>query len=110
MKIKGGKGGKMHHTIKIYCSSKGNFTYDPPPYQVRLKKDDTVEWICEDGNFALNFGWGTPFERGRYPEFPARKAEPKLRSDVRNGRYKYFVAVAIGEKIWTDDPDIIIDP
>ena len=106
----------MHHTIKIMCSSNGNITYTPPQpirlkkYDTDEKKDDTVVWICEDGNFALNFGWGTPFERGRYPESPAQKAMPKLRSDARNGRYKYFVAVAIGEKIWTDDPDIIIDP
>lgn len=103
------------YTITINCSIKGDFTYDydPPCQQVRLNKDqDTVKWVCAKDikRFALNFGWNTPFERGRY-QLENKDIRPDFHRDVRHGQYKYSVSVLMKDgDIWTDDPDIIIEP
>jgi len=104
----------MHHTIKITCSDDGKFDYEP--HQVRLqlrlheKYGDTVEWVCNEEKFALNFGWNTPFKKGRYQGSRTESIKPKYHHNVRHDRYKYFVCVLKDGHLWTDDPNVIIEP
>jgi len=98
----------MDYQIKITCSPDGEFDYEP--HMVRLRRGDTVEWICDDGNYALNFGWNTPLGKGRYQAPKGEKIMPQRHPNTRHGRYKYFVAVSVDGKLWTDDPDLIIEP
>lgn len=104
----------MHHTIKIKCSSNGKFDYEP--HQVRLQVNlqkkvvDTVEWVCNEEKFSLNFGWNTPFGKGRYQGSREKNIKPKFHHNFRNGKYKYFVCVLKDGNLWTDDPDVIIEP
>jgi len=98
----------MDYKIRITCTPEGELDYSHPI--VKLGNDDTVEWICDDGNYALNFGWNTPFKKGRYQASKGEKIEPRRHPHAQHGRYKYFVAVSVDGNLWTDDPDVIIRP
>lgn len=84
----------------------GEISYSLDP--VRAQPGDHVEWNCEQGAWSVHFIDKTPFAqkklRGRGP-----KRLP-IRSDAEDGSYKYFVAVAVGDDVFTDDPEVIVGP
>ena len=81
--------------------------------EARQKADpgDTIEWNCADGNFAVQFQGLSPAKKRKDKK---KKADP-LSMVIRNanelapGAYKYMVAVASGDDVFIDDPEIIID-
>ncbi len=79
------------------------------PDCVYARHGQAIEWKCEgDLAFAIHLGYDSPFERVHHQ---APRQQP-IRLDITNaihrGRYKYVVAVFDGEKVWIEDPQIII--
>ncbi|MFQ6081842.1 MAG: hypothetical protein ACE5WD_00600 [Candidatus Aminicenantia bacterium] len=100
-----------NHTIKIFVDDAGNISYDFP--SLRLKRGDTIEWVCtNEYTFTVHMGWGTPLGKGRSQTSQKGIIRETVRENALNGRYKYFVAVydKKRDKIWTDDPELIIEP
>jgi hypothetical protein len=107
-----GRGGDVQgelHTVVITVSTEtGDFSYSLDP--VRATRGDRVQFISEQGNWSVNFGQNSPFNEKR---FNGRRAGPRrlpIRGNTPDGSYKYFVAVAIGEDVYSDDPEIIVGP
>jgi hypothetical protein len=55
----------------------------------------------------VHFKGLSPFEKGRYGSAGA-PIQAHFRPDAQGGTYQYFVAVYEADRIWTDDPEIIV--
>ena len=100
--------------------------------RLRAKKGDKIKWSLDrDFPFTVEFGWDTPFEEEKYSASrtqtePFRIAYKTVKSDAgphgRRIKFKYTVAIYVPKnpdagvidwtdgRIWTLDPEIIIDP
>lgn len=97
------------HTITISVrDGKFSYTGDPVGDPIVARRGDKVAWVCNDGHFAVHLGWSTPCEKGRYRASRGQALEARVRKDAGRGAYKYSVAVSVDNRIWTDDPQIII--
>jgi hypothetical protein len=109
-----------HHTIKIKLDPDGNISYTnldsggnttSSGSRLIAKAEDKIDWVCEGGRaFAVHFMNSTPFGKVRHRCGGEKKISREFHNPVPTGVYKYFVAVvAENDKIWTDDPEIIVD-
>lgn len=71
---------------------------------------DLIIWRADDGPWAVHHGPLTPFRVLRIHGRPSQWAGAQVRADATFGKYRYFVAVEIGDTIWMDDPDDMIGP
>lgn len=97
------------HTVTITVDPEtGTFSYSQNP--VNARRGDFVEWNCEQGAWSVHFIDRTPSNREgqRGPRGGPRRLP--IRQDAELGSYKYFVAVAIGENVFTDDPEVVVGP
>jgi hypothetical protein len=67
--------------------------------------------------FAIHFSPVSPFPYldGAGERKNKTKSEPfclsmRIRDDIEPGYYKFFVALAVENRVYTDDPDLIVDP
>ena len=99
---------ELYKVVITVDTESGDFSYSLDP--VRATRGDRVEFVSEQGSWSVNFGNNSPFAEAR---FNGRRAAPRqlpIRGDAADGSYKYFVAVAIGEDVYTDDPEVIVGP
>ena len=78
---------------------------------LRVEGNDAVKWQCDKyKTFTVHFGWNTPFKEEQIHSDPSTGMTKSLQvpADVRNGHYRFIVAVLAGNEIWADDPEIII--
>lgn len=101
------------NSIKITVDSSGHFTYSSEGSDAkrkRVKHGQKVNWMCDDGNFAILFNEGSPFREIGYVG-PKGGTTPDAHLDHGNPgeTFKYSVMLVRDGKDLTDDPDIIID-
>lgn len=97
------------HTVVITVDpATGTFTYSQDP--VNAKRGDHIEWNCEQGAWSVHFIDRTPSNQDsqRGPKGGPRRLP--IRQSAEFGSYKYFVAVAIGDDVFTDDPEVVVGP
>jgi hypothetical protein len=93
--------------IKIVVDKEGNFSYDNP--LIWVDRGAKIIWECQGGYpFAVHLGWDSPLDKGRYRASKKEKIVARVLNDARAGYYQYTVVVYDGEKIWTDDPELIV--
>lgn len=80
-----------------------------PYHTLFFRPGDTIVWKCEYP-LAVQFGWNTPLERDSYTNPKAGELTVVVPAGVRNGQYKYTVAVWYDNRIITGDPDIVAKP
>jgi len=119
----------VYRTVKIKIDTILN-TIDVG--KVRAKKDDKIKWsLNRDFPFTVEFGWDTPFSEEKYSAartstLPFRVPYKTVQADGtphgRRIKFKYTVAIYVPKspnsanpdwldgRIWTLDPEIIIDP
>ena len=118
-----------YRTVKIEINTINN-TIDVS--RMVAKKSDKIKWsLDKDYPFTVEFGWDTPFEEEKYAAYrtntePFRIPYKTLRADAgphgRRIKFKYTIAIYVPKnpnsaapdwtdgRIWTLDPEIIIDP
>jgi len=97
----------MANKTITFSVTNGDFEYSE--LVAGVNPGDKIEWICENGyDFAVHLSRYSPLNKGRFRGKKSFSADVK--NDAERGIYKYFVAVYDGEKIWTDDPVLIIPP
>lgn len=95
------------HTVRIVVDKDGNLTYDNPV--IWVDRGDSIIWECQgDYPFAVHVGWNSPLDKGRYQAPKGRKITANVPENALPGHYPYTVAVYEGERIWTDDPELIV--
>ncbi len=97
------------HRVEITVDPEtGTFTYSLDP--VNAKRGDHIEWKCDQGAWSVHFIDRTPANQAsqRGPQGGPRRLP--IRQNAELGSYKYFVAVAIGDDVFTYDPEVIIGP
>jgi plastocyanin len=97
------------HTVQIsFDAETGTFEYSLDP--VRAAPGDLIEWNCDQGSWSVHFVSGTPLTQ---QALRGKRREAKrlpVRPNAEPGTYKYSVAVAIGEDVFIDDPEVVIGP
>jgi hypothetical protein len=97
------------HTVIITVDPEtGTFSYSQDP--VNARRGDFVEWNCDQGPWSVHFIDRTPSNQDgqRGPRGGPRRLP--IRQNAEFGSYKYFVAVAIGDGVFTDDPEVVVGP
>ena len=104
---------KKPQVVEIEVDAKGNFTYENP--LISVKPGDAIQWVCTNGvPFAIHIGWDSPLDKFRYQSdgnpIDAIVPTPTVTKPYRGfpGYFRYTVAVYYNDKIWTDDPEIIV--
>jgi plastocyanin len=97
------------HTVDIRVDpSTGQFSFSLDP--VLAKPGDHVEWNSESGDWSIQMVDKTPFAELGARGKRAEKKRLIVKPDAAQGRYKYTVAVAVGDDVFIADPEIIIGP
>ncbi len=97
------------HEVQISVNTEtGEFTYSQDP--VNATRGDRIQWSCDQGNWSVHFIDKTPLADQLLRGQRAGPKQLPIRGDAEDGTYKYFVAVAIGEDVFTDDPEVIVGP
>lgn len=74
-----------------------------------VRRGQNIEWKCErDFAFAIHLGYDSPFERAQYQVPRQERIRLNIPKEIPHGRYKYVVALYDGEKVWIEDPQLII--
>lgn len=95
------------HKVRIIVDKDGNFSYENA--SILVDRGDSITWECQGGHpFAVHLGWGSPLEKGRYRASKKEQIVAHVLNDAAAGHYRYTVVVCDGEKIWTDDPELIV--
>ncbi|MEI6613882.1 MAG: hypothetical protein WCL37_03215 [Chrysiogenales bacterium] len=95
-------------TVTVTIALKDGIVHCTPDC-VYMRRGQNIEWKCEgDFPFAVHLGYDSPFEREQYHAPRQQRIRLDLANDARYGRYKYVVAIFDGEKVWIEDPQIII--
>jgi len=77
------------------------------PNPCYIRPGDRVEWTCEAGYpFAIHFDPQSPLLHRRL-RAPRGTIGDDVRPDIHPGKYRYLVAVAVGDEIYTEDPELI---
>ncbi len=101
--------GSTLHEVQITVNTEtGEFTYSQDP--VNATRGDRIQWSCDQGNWSVHFIDKTPLADKLLRGQRAGPKQLPIRGDAEDGTYKYFVAVAIGEDVYTDDPEVIVGP
>ncbi|NIN72202.1 MAG: hypothetical protein GTO46_09855 [Gemmatimonadetes bacterium] len=98
----------VHTVIITVDPATGAFSYSQDP--VNARRGDHIEWNCAQGAWSVHFIDRTPSNRvnQRGPRNGPRRLP--IRQDAPFATYKYFVAVAIGDDVFTDDPEVVVGP
>jgi len=95
------------HRVKIVVDKDGNFSYENP--LIWVDRGDSIIWECQgDYPFAVHLGWGSPLDKGRYHASKKEQIVARVLNNALAGHYPYTVVVCDGEKLWTDDPELIV--
>lgn len=95
------------HTITIDIRN-GEIVYDKP--KVITGPGDVIGWKCEvkNAHFAVHFDPISPLALNRASALGEESINDEILLEASSGRYKYFVAVFDGKRIYTDDPELIV--
>jgi plastocyanin len=103
-----GDGQAVVHQVVISVSEDGQFSYSLDP--VRAARGDQIEWSCDSGNWSVHFIGQTPLAQQAVRGTSSSSRRLPVRANAADGSYKYFVAVAVGDEVYTDDPEVIVGP
>ncbi len=98
---------QTHRVVISVNTQTGEFSYSLDP--VFAKRGDRIEWTSEQGNWSVRLET-TPFAE---KSLRGKRGGPKhlvVRPDAAFRSYKYTVGLAVGDDVFTDDPEIIIGP
>jgi hypothetical protein len=105
------KGGAMP---LINIEYKGDGDYECDRANCRVRKNETIEWMCQGGEgfYAIHLGWDWPFEELTLSAPLGKRISLRIPKEARRGRYKYTVVVfdAENNEFFVDDPEFIIKP
>jgi plastocyanin len=97
-------------TVEVAIALEGGMVQCTPDC-VYAHRGQTIEWKCqEDFPIAIHLGYDSPFDRVHHQATRKQSIRLKITNDTRRGRYKYVVAVFDGEKVWIEDPQLIVLP
>jgi plastocyanin len=97
------------HTVMIEADASGHMTFTPAV--LRAKFGDNVEWLCANGDFALNFNSRSPFAIAHFQGRSGTKTVAQKIVATAPGSYHYDVAVSLVDGgIWLNSgsPEIFI--
>jgi len=101
------KRGPITQTVVIKVNEEGDFDYENG--LIWVLPGDTIVWECENKYpFSIHFGWDSPLKQGRFQSENGNSKDTVVPDNARPGYYRYTVAVLRDEKIWTDDPELIV--
>jgi len=83
----------------------GIVTVSPDP--LYIAPNDCIAWKSSDGPWAVHFSPISPITHRRIRAAADSSVVECVRSDVFPGKYSYLVAVAVGNSIYTEDPELI---
>jgi hypothetical protein len=79
------------------------------PETVCLKRNESVIFQCIDGHtFSVDFGYNSPLGKKSFQALRGDQIRVKVPNDTQYGKYKYTIAIFDGEKVWIEDPYMII--
>jgi plastocyanin len=87
----------MNHTVQIEVDPRGSMTYTPS--MLRVAANDTVQWLCPSGSFAVMFKETSPFKEGMDAFSCKGEASRPLIVDHVKGQFHYAVAVFDGSRV-----------
>ena len=95
--------------VTFACTAAGDFTYSDE--SLTANPDDVIRWKCDDGDFSVDFMGDSPTDKLKDHEKKSHWLRMQVRSknSVAQGVYKYLVAVARPEGVFTDDPEVEIE-
>lgn len=97
------------HEVQISVDvATGKFSYSLNP--VFARRGDRVQWTSDQGAWSVTFQQVTPFELKVTRGAPGGLKQLVVKPDAAYGSYKYTVGLAVGNAVFTDDPEIIIGP
>jgi len=81
-------------------------TVSPDP--LYIAPGDLVVWSCPDGYpWTVHFSPISPLSERRILSPSGEPQGGTVRADVAPGKYSYFIAVAVGDWVFTADPELI---
>ncbi len=81
------------------------------PDVIRVHRGESISWSCRQNYpFAIRWGERSPFPRNYYPSRPKQGIQIRVPVRAPLGRFKYCISVAHGDRIWIEDPQVIILP
>jgi len=98
---------KISHITTVMVNEKGYFDYENG--LIRVYPGETVIWKCiTKGPFTIHIGWDSPFKECSFRSTDGKPITETLPLTARSGYYRYMIAVLVGDKIYTDDPELIV--
>ena len=108
--------------IKITADNNG-IHYQGGTGCIKATRGQTIKWVCGNKvkNLAILFAPRTPLAYEQLPDGRTtfthglngkngKDAVSSISENALSGAYEYIVSVWDGEKIWIDDPEVIVDP
>jgi len=77
------------------------------PDPLYVAPNDCIAWTSSAGPWAVHFSPISPITHRRIRAAADSTVVGCVRSDVFPGKYSYFVAVAVGDSVYTEDPELI---
>ena len=106
--------GRASVTIR-YDAGSGEIVLSEDPIFIRRR--GRIDWQCDDGDWTITVeDADTPFDEGREVRGGrGQRAGVRVRNDAHQGqpdgrRYKYTVAVDIGDETVQRDPEVVVGP
>ncbi|KPK82087.1 MAG: hypothetical protein AMS25_03725 [Gemmatimonas sp. SM23_52] len=100
--------GRDTHEVIVGVDEYGRFTYSQNP--VYVVPGDAIRWVSQQGPLAVELAGVSPLVARRFNGRPGHALAARVRPDALYGKYGYFIALEWEGRIWTDDPEIIVDP
>jgi plastocyanin len=98
---------KISHITTVMVNERGYFDYENG--LIRVYPGETVIWKCiTKGPFTIHIGWNSPFKACSFHSLKGEEIRAELPEDAPPGYYRYMIAVLVGDKIYTDDPELIV--
>jgi len=87
---------------------RSRYTVTVSPDPLYIAPGDLVVWSCADGYpWTVHFSPISPLSERRILSPGGEPRGGTVRADVAPGKYSYFVAVAVGDWVFTADPELI---
>lgn len=77
------------------------------PNPLYIAPGHCVMWVSTDGPWAVHFSPISPLRHRRVSGAASDYGGGCARTDIFPGKYSYFVAVEVGGRIYTEDPELI---
>jgi plastocyanin len=98
----------VHYVEISVDTATGTLSYSLDP--VLAEPGDQIEWTSDVGGWSVYFVDRTPLNKKSLRARRRGRVRRPVRPDAAEGSYKYFVAVAVGEDVFIDDPVVIVRP